>query len=319
MSDESKQRREHGQPGSPGRPAPQQEGRTSGESGRESVRDASNPTDAALEPARPAQELPQPDKPGRKSRIGLRPAKTKALAEHGMLEIGVPDESVSVPIEREEFLMIREPRGQVAEQFRGLRNSIHALNPDGASHSLIVASAVRGEGKTVACINLAVAMAELPGQHVLLIDADLHHPCVETYLGMPLRQGLSEVLSGKLPIDRAIRQTSATGVSVMGAGEPPPNPTELLGSDRMRSILNRLKQSYSYVLIDTPAGLNISDASLLGAMADGVLMVVRLGETPRQYVQQTLNMLEGLGGNILGTCLTGAKVKDASRGYRSRA
>jgi capsular exopolysaccharide synthesis family protein len=234
------------------------------------------------------------------------------------LEPASPDECRSVPLTREEIAIVRSPRSQIAEQFRALRNSIHALNPDGASHTLVITSALRGEGKTVATINLACAMAEMPGTQVLILDADLHNPAVEEHFSLPRRQGLTEVLRGKLPIDLAVRQTSVTGVSIMGAGELPDNPSELLGSDRMRSVMNRLRQNYSYVLIDTPAAMTISDASLLGAMADGILLVLRLGETPRHYVEMTHNTLEALGGNVLGTCLTGGHEVDASRGYAKK-
>lgn len=222
------------------------------------------------------------------------------------------DEARGLPVRREEIAMIDAPRSQIAEQFRGLRNSIHSLNPDGASHTMVVTSALRGEGKTVTCLNLAVAMAELPGTHVVIVDADLHHPGLERYLDLPHRQGLTEVLSGNLSLDQAIRQTSLPGVSIIGPGELPTNSSELLGSDRMRSVMNRLRQRYSYVIIDTPEAMTISDASLLGAMADGILLVVRLGETPRYYVEQAANTLEALGGNLLGTCLTHAAIADTS-------
>jgi len=223
-----------------------------------------------------------------------------------------PEEARNVAISREEIAVAIDPRGQIAEQFRGLRNSIHALNPDGASHTLVVTSALPGEGKTVATLNLALALAELSGVEVLVIDADLHAPQLEGYLGLPRRQGLTELLSGRLDVDRAVRQTSAQGVSVLGAGELPGNPSELLAADRMRTLLNRLRQRFSYVILDTPEAMTISDASLLGAMADGILMVVRLGSTPRHYVEQTYNTLEALGGNVLGTCLTGAHDVDTS-------
>lgn len=234
-----------------------------------------------------------------KTLIGLQPAD--------------PEEARAVAIDREEIAVVHDPRGQIAEQFRGLRNSIHALNPDGASHTLVVTSAVPGEGKTVATINLALAMAELSGVEILIVDADLHGPRTEHYLGLPRRQGLCEVLSGRLDIDRAVRQLSVPGISLMGAGELPSNPSELLASDRMRTLLNKLRQRFSYVLLDTPEAMTISDASLLGAMADGILLVVKLGSTPRHYVEQTHNTLESLGGNVLGTCLTGAHEVDTSQ------
>jgi capsular exopolysaccharide synthesis family protein len=231
------------------------------------------------------------------------------------LKAAKPGEALDQPISREEIVMSHRPREQIAEQFRSLRNSIHALNTDGASHTLVIASALCGEGKTVATINLAAAMAELPGNEVLMVDGDLHAPGLESMLGLARRQGLAEVLSGVLTLDQAIRQTSMSGVSVMGAGCLPSNPSELLGSDRMRSLLNQLRQRYSYVLMDTPATMTYSDASLLGAIADGILLVVRLGQTPRHYVEEAHNGLEALGGNVLGLCLTGADQEDTAKEY----
>ncbi|MEM9802715.1 MAG: CpsD/CapB family tyrosine-protein kinase [Planctomycetota bacterium] len=236
----------------------------------------------------------------------------------GGLQPPDPDEARNRPIRREELAVHVDPRGQVAEQFRHLRNSIQAMNPHGASHTLVLTSALRGEGKTISALNLALAFAELPGTEVLVLDADLHEPSIEPYLGLPRRQGLTEVLAGKIAIGAAIRATSAPGVSILGAGTLPHNPSELIGSERMRTVLNALRQRFSYVLIDTPQALTISDASQLGAMADGILMVVRLGETPRHYVEQTMNTLETLGGNVLGTCLTGASITNTAEGYGNR-
>ncbi|MDP6538408.1 MAG: CpsD/CapB family tyrosine-protein kinase [Planctomycetota bacterium] len=225
----------------------------------------------------------------------------------GLLGRADPDEARSTPVRREEIQMIGEPRGPIAEQFRSLRNSIIALNPDGAPRTVVLTSAVEGEGKTVSTLNLAIALAELPGIQVLVIDGDLHAPAVEDYLGVTRCQGLADVLRGACAIDAAIRPTSIDQVALMGSGTLPGNPSKLLGSDRMRTVLNSLKQRYSYVLIDTPAAMSISDASLLGAIADGIVLVVRLESTPRPFVEQTLNDLEAMGGNVLGTCLTGAR------------
>lgn len=236
----------------------------------------------------------------------------------GPLEQADPEEAKKIPIAREEIALAKEPRGQIAEQFRALRNSIQALNPDGAPRTLVVTSAVRGEGKSVATINLALALTEVPGTRVLLVDADLHRPSLEEYLGLPRRQGLTELLRATCPLDRALRQTSANNVWILGSGELPQNPSELLGSERMKTLIAQFKQRYSYILIDTPQALTISDASLLGALADGVLLVVRLGSTPRHLVEQTHNLLEALGGNVLGTCLTGANVEDSASRYAGR-
>ena len=265
-----------------------------------SIMEGARPLPPRSEPPRREMTSPSPE-PHPESPDDLRPAQ--------------PDEGRGGPPVREELAVLADPRGQIAEQFRALRNSIHALNPDGASHTLVLTSALRGEGKTVATLNLACALAELPGIRVLCVDADLHHPALEEYLGQPRRQGLTEVLSGTMALDQAVRQTTVPGVSIMGAGALPANSSELLGSDRMRSVLNRLRQQFSYVLMDTPEAVTISDASLLGAMADGILLVVRLGSTPRHFVEETQNVLESLGGNVLGLCLTGANQVDTSKGY----
>ncbi len=217
-----------------------------------------------------------------------------------------PDESRKARFDREEIAIARDPRGPIAEQFRQLRNSITALNPEGAPRTIVMASALRGEGKTVGTINLGLAMSEVPGTRVLLVDADMHRPGLENYLGLPRRQGLVEVIRGTCPIDRAIRATSVEGVSVLGPGELPKNPSELLGSDRVKMVLGAFKQRFKYILIDTPEAATISDASMLGALADGIVLVVRLGQTPRNLVEETYNRLESLGGNVLGTLLTGA-------------
>lgn len=229
-----------------------------------------------------------------------------------LLPLAEPGSGRECPITAEQIRMVSNPRGQIAEQFRSLRNSITALNPNGAPRTLVLTSAISGEGKSVAAVNLAVAMAELPGKQILLVDGDLHHPSLEGYLGQERYQGLADVLMGRCALDAAIRPTSIDGLSVMGAGNLPENPSKLLGSERTKVVLNMLKQRYSYVLIDTPESLSISDASMLGALADGILLVVRLGYTAKHLVEQAYNQLETLGGNVLGTCLTGGDMSDAT-------
>ncbi len=230
------------------------------------------------------------------------------------LAVADPEEGRKLPITREEIAIVQAPRSQVAEQFRSLRNSIVALNPEGAPRALLVTSALRGEGKTVAALNLALALAEMPGNQVLVLDANLHDPMVEEYLSLPRRQGLSELLAGRLPLDQATRATAVQGLAVIGAGSNPRNPSELLSSERMRSLLRSLKQRYSYVVLDSPEATTTSDATVLGSICDGTLLVVRQGSTPRHYVESALSQLEALGGNVLGTCLTRAHMLDTARG-----
>ena len=222
------------------------------------------------------------------------------------LEPAQPGEAEGVPIQREELVMARRPEGHVAEQYRRLRNAIQALNPDGAARTVLLTSAVRGEGKSVATLNLALAMVEVPRVRVLVIDGHIRHPSLEGYLGLPRRQGIIDVLRGDLPLDDAIRSTSVPGLDLMGAGTLPDDPRLGLFVERMQSLLHSLKRRYDYILIDMAPAMLVAEPSLLGTIADGILLVVRLGETPKHLVEETYSMLENLGGNVLGLVANGA-------------
>jgi capsular exopolysaccharide synthesis family protein len=216
-----------------------------------------------------------------------------------------PGEGRDTPIAREELVVASAPRSALAEQFRRLRNSLHALNPEGASRTVLLTSALEGEGKSVATLNLGLALAELPQVRVLAVDANPAHPSLERYLELPRRQGLQDVLAGKLDLEAAIRPTAAERFDLLGAGSVPQGPA--LDVDRVRSLLHSLKRRYDYVLVDGPAALAQSHAGVLGSLVDGILIVVRLGRTPKEAVAGAHRMLEELGGNVLGTCATGAE------------
>lgn len=198
--------------------------------------------------------------------------------------------------------MVNRPNSLLAEQYRRMRNSVQAMNADGAARSILMTSAIEGEGKTVTTINLAIAMAELAGQRVCILDANRFNPSLESYLSMPRRQGMSELLASRLTMDEALRRTSVDRLDIIGAGDNEHN--VVLNVDRVRSLLNTLKRRYDYVLIDSPAVLRANHPSLLASIADGILLVVRMGYTPKQLVEEAFAMLENLGGNLLGTCAT---------------
>jgi len=219
-------------------------------------------------------------------------------------------EARAIPATREELSVLRDPHGQIAEQYRRLRNSLQALNPDGAPRTVVMTSSIRGEGKSVATLNLALAFVEMPRMRIALLDGDLRDPSLEKYLGLPRRQGITEVLRGQLPLAAAVRPTSIERLDLIGAGARPENPSEIMNLDRIKTVLHSLKRDYDYILIDTPPALTINDPSMLGAIADGIVFVVRLGYTPKHLVEETQQVLETLGGNILGTCLTGAFLSD---------
>lgn len=202
------------------------------------------------------------------------------------------------------LVMVHEPTGFRAEQMRSLRNKLIAMNPDGAPKTLVVASAIAGEGKSICAVNLAIAFAELDRARILLVDADLRDPSVERYLHLNEGPGLSDLLLGRIGIDRVIRPSGVRNLSVLGAGSKLASPSEVLSSQRIQELYSRLKEQYQYVILDTPAVLPATDASVLAARADGTLLVVRLELSTRQLARQAVRALQDLGANVLGTFVT---------------
>lgn len=203
-----------------------------------------------------------------------------------------------------------------AEQVRSLRNKLIVMNPDGSSRTLVITSAIQGEGKTVTVLNLGIAMAELESHRILVVDFDLRKPSVERFLGLNREPGLTELLMGSVTLDRAIRSSGITNLDIIGAGGRPQNPSELLTSRRVDELLAELKEQYNYILLDTPPVVPITDAGILSAKCDGTLLVIGLEQAPRKMVKEALRNLEDLGANILGTFVTGVRGADPASNER---
>jgi capsular exopolysaccharide synthesis family protein len=208
------------------------------------------------------------------------------------------------------LVMFHEPAGFRAEQVRALRNRLVAMNPDGAPKTLVVTSAVRGEGKTVAALNLAMAFAELERHRVVLVDADLRRPSCERYLNLNAEAGLSDVLLGRTTVDRVLRPVGYRNLMLVGAGTRVDNPAEVLVSSRLDQWLVRLKENFQYVVIDTPPALPSTDAGVLSAAADGTLLVVRLEHSLKKQTRDALRSLQEMGGNVFGTFVTELRGQD---------
>ncbi len=208
------------------------------------------------------------------------------------------------------LVLFHESAGFRAEQVRGLRNRLVAMNPDGEPKTLVVTSAVRGEGKTVSALNLAMAFAELERQSVVLVDADLRSPSCERYLNLNSETGLTDVLLGRTPVDKVLRMAGYRNLKLLGAGSRVDNPAEVLGSSRLDQLLHRLKENFQYVIIDSPPVLPSTDAGVLSAAADGTLMVVRLEHSLKKQSRDALRTLSDMGGNVLGSFVTEVRGQD---------
>lgn len=224
-------------------------------------------------------------------------------------EVGLDTDAV-VLVERSVspyLVLFHEPTGYRAEQIRGLRNKLIALNPDDAAKTLVVSSAQNGDGKTTTAINLAMAFAERERTPVILVDADMRQPSVERSLQLNRGAGLSEVLLGSAPLERAIKPSGIRNLDVLGAGSPLAVPSEILTSHRIEELYDRLKERYQYVIIDTPAVKPVTDASVLSACADGTLLVVRMLHSTKSQSRDAIRTLRELGANVLGSFVTAVR------------
>ncbi|WP_370894336.1 polysaccharide biosynthesis tyrosine autokinase [Janibacter sp. GXQ6167] len=186
-----------------------------------------------------------------------------------------------------------------AEAFRRLRTKLRFIDVDHPVQVIAVTSSVAGEGKTSTAIDLARWIAA-DGLRVLLIDADLRRPRVAEYLTIEGAIGLTDYLAGDVPLDLAIQQWSSDHLAVLPSGSIPPNPSELLGSAAMTSLLDTLRNEYDLVLLDTPPLVPVVDGAVAGAAADGVLMVVRHGRTSKHQVAVALETLRSVDARLLG-------------------
>jgi capsular exopolysaccharide synthesis family protein len=213
-------------------------------------------------------------------------------------------------------IALLQPDSYVAEQFRALRGRIAALEtPEKRIRTLALTSALPGEGKTTAAINLALVTALSVGRRVLLIDCDLRRPRVHSALGLRPKAGLAEVLNGDVTFEEAVVRAEGADLDVLAVRDRPVNPSELLGSPGMRDLIAAVAKRYDRVIFDTPAALGLPDAKAVGDQCDGLVMVVRADKTRQEDVQ---SVLEILGRNrVLGVVLNGTSVDQSRYGYQN--
>jgi exopolysaccharide transport family protein len=195
------------------------------------------------------------------------------------------------------------PQSQMAESYRALRTSLLLSNLGAPPKVIMVTSALPQEGKTTTSINCAVVLAQ-KGIRVLLIDADLRRPSIHKTLGMGPRSGLSNVLTGSATLEQAItRSPILPNLNVLPAGTPPPNPAELLASTNMRDMLDQLRGQYDHIVVDTPPTLSVTDAVVLSPRADAIVLVIRSGQTTKQALRRSRDILMQVNAKVSGVLL----------------
>lgn len=195
-----------------------------------------------------------------------------------------------------------EARSSVAEAYRVLRTSVMLSSAGGPPKMILVTSGQPGEGKTTTTVNTAVSLAQL-GASVLIIDCDLRKPSTHKVFGVNPGRGVSTYLSRDVPIDDLIQTLPVPNLSLLACGPIPPNPAELISSDKMKNMLEILAQRYDHILIDSPPLMHVTDPVILSTMVDGVIIVVHAGRSTRDVVRRARQELSAVGAKIFGVVL----------------
>jgi non-specific protein-tyrosine kinase len=203
------------------------------------------------------------------------------------------------------------PRSSQAEAYRRLRVNLEFASVDAPLQTLLVTSAAPGEGKTVTASNLAVAFAQA-GRRVLLVDADLRRPGVDECFSVPNTHGLTTMLHGSAgEPELASQPTEQANLEVVTTGPLPPNPAELMGSQRMQTVLGVLRRSADLVIFDSPPLQAVADAAVLSTFVDGTLLVIDTGRGRRRQVRMARETLARAGANVLGVALNRVAAKES--------
>jgi polysaccharide biosynthesis transport protein len=195
-----------------------------------------------------------------------------------------------------------EARSSVAEAYRVLRTSVMLSSAGGPPKMILVTSGQPGEGKTTTTVNTAVSLAQL-GASVLIIDCDLRKPSTHKVFGVDYGRGVSTYLSRDVPIDDLIQKLPVPNLSLLACGPIPPNPAELISSEKMKSMLELLAERYDHILIDSPPLMHVTDPVILSTMVEGVIIVVHAGKSTRDVVRRARQELTAVGAKIFGVVL----------------
>lgn len=209
------------------------------------------------------------------------------------------------------LITFKNPKSRVSEAFRTLRTNIQFSGAEDDIKSLLITSVGPAEGKTTTISNLAVTMAQ-SGKRVLLIDADLRKPSVAKVFALPKGNGLTNILVQNKKAEECIVKTEIENLYILQSGPIPPNPAELLQSNRMKTLLDELKLVFDIILLDAPPVIAVSDAQILSTLVNGVVFVFAYKKTPKNLIVKAKESIDKVGGKVIGTVLNKVPEKDAS-------
>lgn len=201
------------------------------------------------------------------------------------------------------FIVEKEPKSIAAESYRTLRTNIQYSSFDKEYKVIMVTSSEPGEGKSTTSGNLALCLAQ-GEKKVILVDCDLRKPSLHKKFKISNIVGLSDVMIGKEELATAMHRYN-NNLVILTSGKIPPNPSEMLSSKAMTTLLDSLKQNFDYIILDTPPVQAVTDSQILATKADGAILVVRAERTKKDSVQNAISLLKKVNANIIGTVLNG--------------
>lgn len=200
-----------------------------------------------------------------------------------------------------DFITHYDSRSPVSEAYRAIRTNLQFAGAGKQLKTLVFTSAIPGEGKSTTVANLAIAMGQ-DDKRILLIDCDMRKPVVHRRFGL-LNRGLSNCFAEDLPLKEVIQADVFPNLDVVTSGPVPPNPAELLGSKKMKALLQEAAEAYDYVFLDMPPVLAVTDAALMSSQVDGTVLVLGSGDISPDEGKQAQSVLEKVHANILGVIL----------------
>jgi succinoglycan biosynthesis transport protein ExoP len=207
-----------------------------------------------------------------------------------------------------------DKKSALSEAFRTLRTSILFSSPGKPPKTILITSALPGEGKTTVSVNLGIVMAQA-GKRVLIIDGDLRKASCHEALSIPSSPGLTNYLTGNSDIKSIVRPTKVPSLYLAPAGPIPPNPTELLASPQLSKLLKVFKAHFDFIIIDSPPVMGFADSPTITTLVDGVVPVVYGGETPKEEIANAIHRLKAVNAHILGAVLNKLDIKKHSYNY----
>jgi len=208
-------------------------------------------------------------------------------------------------VDKPELITHYSPKSTASESYRGIRTSLLFSSADKVPKVILVTSAGPSEGKTLTSTNLAITMAQA-GSRVIIVDCDMRKPKVHKMFNLSRDMGMSSVLVSddlETILDNVILQSGVPNLDVIPCGPIPPNPSEIIGSQKMKRIMETLGNKYDRIIVDSPPITAVTDSTVLAKFVDGVMLVVHAGVTPKQIVKTGLEQIQGVDANVLGAVL----------------